>query len=96
MTTHILSSPSQACGALAVAVATPTPLAPHAPAESVNIGGAPAAASLAAQTIPPPPAFVAAVTITRTPLATTMSVATQTALDLLVKGNIGSDEAGSR
>ena len=78
-----------------MAVATPTPPAPHAPAKSVNIGGAPAAASIAAMTIPPPPAFVVAATIIRAPIATTMIVATQTATDRPVKGNIGSGEAGS-
>jgi len=79
-----------------VAVATPTPLAPHAPAESLNIGGAPAGASIAGLTIPPPHAFVAAATNTRAPLATAMTVATQTAPDRPVKGNIGSGDAGSR
>jgi hypothetical protein len=79
-----------------MAVATPTPPASHVPAESLNIGGAPTAASIATLTIPPPPAFVAAVTITRAPHATAMSVATQTALDHPVKGNIGSSDAGSR
>jgi hypothetical protein len=74
-----------------MAVATPMPPASHVPAESLNIGGAPTAA----MAIPPPPAFVAAVTITRAPLATAMSVATQTALDHPVKGNIGSGDAGS-
>jgi hypothetical protein len=79
-----------------MAVASPTPPPPHAPTESLNTGGAPAAASIAALTIPPPPPFVAVVTITRAPLATAMSVATQTAPYRLVNGNIGSSDAGSR
>jgi hypothetical protein len=76
-------------------VASPTPPPPHAPTESLNTGGAPDVASIAALTIPPPP-FVAEVTITRAPLATAMSVATQTAPDRLVNGNIVSGDAVSR
>jgi hypothetical protein len=76
-------------------VATPTLPAPHAPTESLNIRGAPTTASIAALTIPPPPAFVAAATITRSPLATAMCVATQTTPDRPVMGNIGSGESGS-
>jgi hypothetical protein len=45
--------------------------------------------------IPPPSAFVAAATIRRAPLATSMSVATQTAPDHPMKGNIGSGDDGS-
>jgi hypothetical protein len=62
----------------ALDMATPTPPAPHASAESVNIGGAPPATSTVALTILPPPASVATTTITRTPLATVVNMATQT------------------
>ena len=89
-------APNAAATLPAKAVATPAPPAPHGSAESMNIGGAPPAASTAALTILPPPASVALVTITRAPLATAMSVATQTVPDRPVKGNNGSGEDGSR
>ena len=78
-----------------MAVATPTSPAPHAPTKSMNIGGAPVVALIVAMTIPPPPAFVMVAAATKAALATSMSVATQTAPDRLVKGTIGSGEAGS-
>ncbi|CAD6334320.1 unnamed protein product [Miscanthus lutarioriparius] len=89
-------APDAAATLPAEAVATPAPPAPHGSAESMNIGGAPPAASTAALTILPPPASVALVTITRAPLATIVSVATQTAPDHLVNGNNGSSEASAR
>jgi len=81
---------------LAVVVPTPTPPTIHASAKSMNIGGAPLAASIVALTIPPPPASMVATNITRAPLSTTMCVATQTTLDHSVKGNNGSGEASAR
>jgi hypothetical protein len=61
-----------------VAVATPTPPAPHAFAESLNTGGAPPTTSKVALTIPPPLGSMVVTIITRAPLATAVSVATQT------------------
>ena len=47
-------------------------------------------------TIPPPPASMSKVTITTAPLATVVSVATQTTpVDHLVKGYNGSSEVGA-
>jgi hypothetical protein len=63
----------------AVAVATPAPPAPHAFVESLNTGGAPPATSKVALTIPPPLGSMVVTIITRAPLATAVSVATQTA-----------------
>jgi hypothetical protein len=71
-------APDAAVALPAVPVATHAPPEPQAPVESMTIGGAPLAESTAALTIPPLPASVAAVTITRAHLATAMSVATQT------------------
>jgi hypothetical protein len=61
-----------------VPVATHALPEPQAPVESMNIGGAPLAESIAALTIPPLSASVEVVTITRAPLAMAVSVATQT------------------
>jgi hypothetical protein len=62
-----------------VAVATPTPPTPHAFAESLNTGGAPPTTSKVALTIPPPLGSMVVTIITRAPLTTVVSVATQIA-----------------